>query len=150
MQEGEEAKARAFALFKDLNMIAVSTQQAVYLIDYENEMKFSSRIDTSYVDFISLVDSIYIVTLSCSDEDDSEATLRCTMMFGGQEGELTIKRFMGQSLLVKCAQNCVIFTCGSQIGRVTVPDMQLQWQEDTKHDGGILDFALNETCIFTT
>lgn len=150
MQEGEEPKARAFAVFSDVNLLAFSTQQAVYLVDYEQELKFSQRIQTAFVDFISLVDSIYLVTLSCNDDDDLEATLQCNIMFGEPEGKLTIKRFMGQKLMVKCGQNCVIFTCGSQIGRVTVPDMQLQWQEDTKHEGGILDFALSDTCIFTT
>lgn len=41
LEEGEAPKARAFALFRDLNMLAVSTLQAVYLIDYENELKYS-------------------------------------------------------------------------------------------------------------
>lgn len=43
--EGEEAKAQAFAVFKDLGMLAISTTHAVYLIDFEKGVKFNQRID---------------------------------------------------------------------------------------------------------
>jgi len=41
LEADEVPKARAFALFRDLNMLAVSTFNAVYLIDFENELKYS-------------------------------------------------------------------------------------------------------------
>ena len=40
-------------------------------------------------------ENIYIVLMACSDDDDSEASLTCHMIFGGIEGELNIKRFLG-------------------------------------------------------
>lgn len=43
--EGEEARAQAFAVFKDLGMLAISTTHAVYLIDFEKGVKFNQRID---------------------------------------------------------------------------------------------------------
>lgn len=88
--------------------------------------------------------------MACSDEDDQEAILTCQMLYGAEEGRLSIKRFLGQEIFVKCAANSVIFSCGTQIGRVSVPEMQLQYQEDTQHEGKIIDFDVSETCIFTT
>lgn len=75
-------------------MIAFSTTEAVYLIDFENEFKFSTKIETPNVVFIAYVD-IYIVMMMASDEDSSEATLTCRMLYGAEEGTITIKRFMG-------------------------------------------------------
>ena len=95
LAENGEARTKAFAIFKDLNMIAFSTAEAVYLIDFENEFKFSTKIETQNVVFITYVD-IYIVLMMASDEDSSEATLTCRMLYGGaEEGTISIKRFMG-------------------------------------------------------
>ena len=59
---GEEQKVSAFAIISDLNLIAFSTSEAVYLVDFESECKFSTKIDTTNVVFISYVD-IYIVLM---------------------------------------------------------------------------------------
>jgi hypothetical protein len=59
---GEEQKVSAFAIISDLNLIAFSTSEAVYLVDFESEFKFSTKIDTTNVVFISYVD-IYIVLM---------------------------------------------------------------------------------------
>lgn len=126
LDENEQPKVQAFAIFKDLNMIALSTSEAVYLIDFENEIKFNTKIVTPNVVFIAYVD-IYIVMMVASDEDSSEATLTCRMLYGAEEGSLSIKRFMGQQVLVRAAANSVIFSCGAQIGRVSVPEMELQY-----------------------
>lgn len=126
MDDEEEPKARAFSLFKDLNMVAISTGTAVYLIDFEHELKFSSRIPQPNVVFIAYVD-IYIVLMAASDDDDQEAHLSCRMLYGEEEGSIAIKRFMGQEVKVKVAVNSIIFSCGSQIGRVSVPEMELQY-----------------------
>lgn len=75
-------------------MIAFSTSEAVYLIDFENEFKFSTKIEAENVVFITYVD-IYIVLMMASDEDSSEAKLTCRMLYGAEEGSITIKRFMG-------------------------------------------------------
>lgn len=89
MEDDEIPKARAFALFRDLNMLALSTQEAVYLVDYEtpNELKFSSRIPTPNVVFIAQVD-IYIVMMACSEDDESKATISCQMLYGTEEGSI--------------------------------------------------------------
>lgn len=126
MDENEPRKVQAFALFKDLNMIALSTTEAVYLIDFENEVKYNMKIARPNVVFIAQVD-IYIVMMVASDEDSSEATLTCRMLYGSDEGSLSIKRFMGQQVLVRAAANSVVFSCGAQLGRVSVPEMELQY-----------------------
>jgi hypothetical protein len=72
------------------------------------------------------------------------------MLYGAEEGNISIKRFMGQQVKVRTATNSVVFSCGSQIGRVSIPEMELMYQEDTQHTGEILDFEVSATCIFTT
>lgn len=132
LDEAELSRVSAFAIFKDLHMIAFSTSHAVYLIDFESEFKFSTKIEAANVVFVSYVD-IYIVMMMASDEDSSEATLTCRMLYGAEEGSLSIKRFMGQEVHVRTAALSVVFSCGSLIGRVSVPEMELQYQEDTGH-----------------
>jgi len=86
-----------------------------------------------------------------NDDDCSEATISCRLLYGGgDEGTITIKRFMEQPVIVRPAANSVIFSCGNQIGRVSIPEMELIFQTDSEHNGAILDFAISETCIFTT
>jgi hypothetical protein len=86
-----------------------------------------------------------------NDDDCSEATISCRLLYGGgDEGTITIKRFMEQPVIVRPAANSVIFSCGNQIGRVSIPEMELIFQTDSEHNGAILDFVISETCIFTT
>lgn len=76
-------------------MIAFSTPEAVYLLNFENEMKFNYKIEMRNVVFIAYVD-IYIVMMMSSEEDSSEAILTCCMLYGPEEGSLSVKRFKGQ------------------------------------------------------
>ena len=46
------------------------------------------------------------------------------------------------------SEGSVCFATGTQIGRIQLPEMELVFQEDSGHK--ILDFACNDTCIFTT
>jgi len=46
------------------------------------------------------------------------------------------------------SEQAVFFATGMQIGRIAVPEMELQFQEDSGHE--IIDFAVSDTCIFTT
>lgn len=94
LEENEAPKILTFSIFKDLNMLAFSTAEAVYLINFENEMKFNFKMDVRNVVFIAYVD-IYIVMMMASEEDSSEATLTCCMLYGPEEGSLQIKRFKG-------------------------------------------------------
>lgn len=40
------------------------------------------------------------------------------------------------------------YATGKQLGKITVPEMELQFQEDSGHQ--IIDFAVSDMCIFTT
>ena len=62
-----------------------------------------------------------------SEEDSSEAIVKCYSLNGDEEGVISIKRFMGQPVLVKATINGVVFACGNQIGRVLVPEMEIQF-----------------------
>lgn len=86
LAENEPRKILTFSIFKDLKMIAFSTSEAVYLLNFENEIQFNYKIDMKNVVFIAYVD-IYIVMMS-SEEDSSEATLTCCMLYGAEEGSL--------------------------------------------------------------
>ena len=97
--------------------------------------------------FICYMD-IYIVMMVASDDNESECVLTCRLLYGAEEAALTIKRFMGQPVQVRPASNSVVFACGQQIGRVSVPEMELEYQEDSGH--AIVDFDVSETSIFTT
>ena len=49
---------------------------------------------------------------------------------------------------IRPGDQAVCYATGSQMGRITVPDMELEYQEDAGHQ--ITDFATTDTCIFTT
>ena len=92
--EMENCEGVAFAMFKDLNMMAISTSNSVCLFDYENELSHVTTIPASEVKYITFVD-VYIVMLSES-EDGSECTLACYQIDSEQpEASITIKQFMG-------------------------------------------------------
>lgn len=112
LSENEPHKILTFSIFKDLKMIAFSTPEAVYLLNFENELKFNYRMDMRNVVFIAYVD-IYIVMMMASEDDSSEATLTCCMLYGQEEGSLSVKRFKGQQVLVRSTSNSVIFSCGA-------------------------------------
>jgi len=97
MEKGEIGQALAFAIFKDeFELLAVSTAEAVYLIDVQpDEMKFCMRIPTPNVVFLAQSDQ-YMIMMASSDQDESEAFLYCHILFGPEQGSLSIKRFMGQ------------------------------------------------------
>ena len=68
------------------------------------------------------------------DDDCDEATLTC-FDFGldSLQGEIKIKQFMGKKVDIRAAESSVCFACGSQIGRIQVPEMDLHFQEDAGH-----------------
>lgn len=49
-------KATAFVLQKDLNMLAVSTGHAVYLFDYESDLRYVNKIKVENVLFLTFID----------------------------------------------------------------------------------------------
>jgi len=125
-------KATAFDMFKDLNMIAVSTAKGVHLFDYEEGMQHVTTLNVRNVSYLTFID-VYIVML-VESEDSSEATLLCYQIDGEEpEGSITIKQFLGQKVKIRPGDQSVCYATGSQIGRITVPDMELEYQEDAGH-----------------
>ena len=89
-------KARAFSVFKELDMFAISTKTCVVLFDYESG-------DPNIVRIIQVPDVTYITWCECvvvlciEDEDSDDITLSCYELEGEEpEGKITIKRFMSQ------------------------------------------------------
>lgn len=139
----------AFALFKDLNMMAVSTGEAVHLFDYESDLTHLAKIEAAGVSYICFVD-VFIV-LQSQSADEEQCLLTCYQIDSPEpEGSIAIKQFLGAQCRVRPSDSSVVFACGSQLGRVSVPEMELQYQEDSGHKGGILDFSVSHTSIFST
>lgn len=87
-------KATAFDMFKDLNMIAISTSKGVHLFDYEENMSHVTTIKVANVSYLTFID-VYIVML-VESEDSSQATLLCYQIDGEDpEGSITINQFLG-------------------------------------------------------
>jgi hypothetical protein len=119
-------------MFKDLNMIAVSTDTSFHLFDYESELQHVKTMEMPNVVQICFVEMYYI--LVCADEDSGEATLLCYMIDSDEpEGEIKIKEFLGQKVKVQPSEQSVCFSTGTQIGRIQVPEMELMFQEDSGH-----------------
>ena len=123
-------KALAFAMFKDLNMIAVSTAEGLHMFDYETELQFVKTLNLRNVRQICFVE-MYIV-LVCDDTDENgpqdEALLLCYMIDSEEpEGQIKIKEFLGHQVKIEPCEQSVCFVTGSQIGRIMVPDMELMF-----------------------
>lgn len=75
-------KALAFAMFKELNMIAVSTPEGLHMFDYESDLQYVKTLNLRNVRQICFVE-MYIV-LVCEDLDESgsdgEARILCFMI----------------------------------------------------------------------
>ena len=54
-------------MFKDLNMIAISTSKGVHLFDYEEDMSHVTTIKVSDVSYLTFID-VYIVMLVESED----------------------------------------------------------------------------------
>lgn len=95
-EEKDICIAQTFSLFKDQNMIAVATRQAVYILNVDESVSFLKRIAEPNIVFVGLAEQVYIVMLASSDEDDQEAILTCRTLYSEEtDASLTIKRFMG-------------------------------------------------------
>lgn len=60
-------KATSFAMFKDLNMLAISTGSNVHLFDYESEITLVTTLPVANVVQIAFID-LYIILLVESDD----------------------------------------------------------------------------------
>jgi hypothetical protein len=120
------SQAIAFALFKDLNILVVSTGEHVHLLDYEGDLSLMTSIPAPNVTYVCFVD-VFIVMKS-ETPDGSECILTCYSIDSTEaEASITIKQFMGATCQVQPSEGSVVFACGNQIGRVCVPEMELQY-----------------------
>lgn len=110
-------------------------------------------LDVVNVSAVCFVNLFLIVKAESEDENDSE--LHCYNIEEMEEGlvsKLTVKRFMQAECIIKPHpwEQSIVFTCGNEIGRVNVPELDLMYQSSSGHTKGINDFTVNEMCIFTT
>ncbi len=82
-------KAQAFAMFKDLNMIAVASENGFHMFDYESELKHVKSVMLKNVVQMCFVE-MYVVVVT-EDEDNSEDAILLSYMIDGEEPEGTIK-----------------------------------------------------------
>ena len=142
-----DEKAVAFAMYRDLNIIAVSTENGYHLFDYESELKHIKTTALRNVTQICFIDNYSVLVIE--DEHSDDAILTCYEMFSDElEGQIKIKQFMGKKVMIRPSESSVCYAAGSQIGRIQVPEMELHYQEDTGHQ--IIDFGTNDIGIFTT
>lgn len=145
----EGQTAIAFSMFKDVNMIAVATADGLHLFDYEAELQHVKTFQLRNVRQICFVEMYIVLVVEDEDDSDGEALILCYMIDSDEpEGQIKIKEFLGHKVKVQPSEQSICFTTGTQIGRIQVPEMELLFQEDAGHT--IIDFATNETCIFTT
>lgn len=95
-----DTEALAFAMFKELNMIAISTESAVHIVDYESStMKFVRKIEHKNVKHICFVETYIVLVLA--DEDSDDAVLICYELVENEPlGQIKIKQYMGQKVNV--------------------------------------------------
>lgn len=119
-------KAVAFAMYKDLNTIAVATENGYHIFDYETELKHMKSLPIGNVQQICFVDEYSV--LVCEDEVSEEAVLLCYEIFSDElQGQIKIKQFLGNKVVIRAAESSVCFSTGSQIGRIQVPEMALHF-----------------------
>ena len=121
-------KALAFAMFKELNMIAVSTSEGLHMFDYESELQHVKTLELRNVRQICFVEMYIVLVLEDLDDSaiDGECRILCYMIDSDEpEGQIKIKEFMGQQVKVEPSEQSICFTTGSQIGRIQVPEMEL-------------------------
>ena len=82
-------KAQAFSMFKDLNMIAVASENGFHMFDYETELKHVKSVMLKNVVQMCFVE-MYVVVVT-EDEDNSEDAILLSYMIDGEEPEGTIK-----------------------------------------------------------
>lgn len=104
-------KANCFAMFKDLNMLAIATDEIVHLFDYESEFTLVTTMPVANVIQIAFFE-LYIILL-VESEDLSSATLTCYQMDSEEpEGQITINQFMGQQIMMQKGDQAIFYATG--------------------------------------
>lgn len=147
-EEIKGGKAVAFSMFKDLNTIAVATENYVHLFDYEDDLTLVTKLSVKNVNQVTFCGVNVILVI---ETEDLDGKIDCYALDEDEPiGTITIKSFQGQKITVKPGDSTIHYATGNIIGRISVPDMELMFQEETETTKEILDFAVSDTCIFTT
>ena len=70
-----------------MNLIAFSVASGVFLIDFEKEIKYCNSFAVSNVTYLTFVE-LTLVMMVTSEDDSSEAKIKCYNLSGGEEGIL--------------------------------------------------------------
>eukprot|EP00352_Strombidinopsis_acuminata_P004777 CAMPEP_0176364654 /NCGR_PEP_ID=MMETSP0126-20121128/19931_1 /TAXON_ID=141414 ORGANISM="Strombidinopsis acuminatum, Strain SPMC142" /NCGR_SAMPLE_ID=MMETSP0126 /ASSEMBLY_ACC=CAM_ASM_000229 /LENGTH=316 /DNA_ID=CAMNT_0017721361 /DNA_START=2196 /DNA_END=3146 /DNA_ORIENTATION=+ len=147
-EEIKGSKAVAFSMFKDLNTIAVATENYVHLFDYEADLTLVTKLKVSNVKQVTFCE-VYVILVI--ETEDLDGKIDCYALDEEHPvGTLTVKSFEGRKIIVKPGEQSIHYATGNIVGRISVPDMELMFQEETETTKEILDFAIADTCIFTT
>jgi hypothetical protein len=119
----EGQKAIAFSVFEEAGMCAVVMPTKVIFFDYDSgDLSLVKTLEVPDVQYVTFVECQIILCLEPEDSDD--ITLRSYDIDGDEPtGEITIKRFMQNKIMLRSGYNAVYFTAGKQIGRISVPEM---------------------------
>jgi hypothetical protein len=105
----EGQKAIAFSVFEEAGMCAVVMPTKVIFFDYDSgDLSLVKTLEVPDVQYVTFVECQIILCLEPEDSDD-------------------IKRFMQNKIMLRSGYNAVYFTAGKQIGRISVPEMQLEY-----------------------
>ena len=105
-------KATAFAVFKDINMLVIATDEKVHLFEYEGDLTLATMIPVANVIRIAFVDLFTV--LMAESEDGSQATLSFySMDVNEPEGSLTINQFLGQKIIMHPGDQAIYYATGT-------------------------------------
>ena len=108
-------------------MFAVVVSEKVALFDYAGgEPSFVKTLDVANVTYVTFVECQIILCIEPEDSDDIK--LSCYEIEDeNPQSEITIKRFMDNKIMLRPGYNAVYFSAGKQIGRISVPEMELEY-----------------------
>lgn len=108
----QDDKAVSFAMYRDLNTIAISTENGYHMFDYESELKHMRTVALKNVTQICFIDEYSV--LVTEDEESDDAILSCYEMFSDElQGQIKIKQFLGKKVMIRPAESSICFAAGS-------------------------------------
>ena len=99
-------------MYRDLNTIAISTENGYHMFDYESELKHMRTVALKNVTQICFIDEYSV--LVTEDEESDDAILSCYEMFSDElQGQIKIKQFLGKKVMIRRAESSICFAAGS-------------------------------------
>ena len=141
IEKAENEIALSVGLDKELCMLALASNEGIYLVDYQDEYSLINKIevkDTLDVCFCSF----NIVTFQ--KEGEKQFKISSYQFEDEPPSETGSYQLEGFDVLIKTFGDSVFFVCDNQIGRLSVPDMQLVFKVETLHTDTIIDFAFSQ------